>query len=460
MTALDPHRIAALEAENEALLGFLYVAPVGLIEITPEGSISMMNPLAAQLLLPLAGPAGIANLFEALAPHAPDFRNLVTAFTEERGTICEARRIHVRALDSEAPQILACSLIKIDGARIMAVLNDATEQVLQERRLKQADSWFSMILSGVKDFALLSLNANGRIQAWNKSGERLTGHDADDMQGHTLNVLYPPDEAVQGRALQQIDLARRDGWHIDEGWRKRKDGTRFWCQSLVSALEEKTGEVSGFCVVLRDVTEQKSSGDEIRRLITTDLLTGVLSRARFFELADAEVARSERFGTPLSALMIDIDHFKAVNDTFGHAGGDEVLREMGRHLNTILRSIDVIGRLGGEEFAVLLPSIDLDGAKLMADLIRFGTGGIQVSVDGRPVSFTVSIGCAQLGGGTKSVDALLKGADMALYAAKKGGRNRVEVFAAAGDPAGPPTGRPVPRGQPSVRPIASNFSAR
>ncbi|WP_375458668.1 diguanylate cyclase [uncultured Enterovirga sp.] len=423
-----------VEADYEALLSFLYVAPVGLLEIDPSGAISMMNPLGAQLLLPVAGAGGISNLFDALGSHAPDLRNFVSSFAGERGTICEARRIHIRSLDSAEPQILACSLIKIDNQRIMGVLNDVTAQVLQERRLQQAESWFSIMLSGVNDFALLSLNANGRVQSWNKSGERLTGHSARDIQGHTLNVLYPPAEAIQGRALQQIDFARRDGWHIDEGWRKRKDGTRFWCQSLVSALEEQTGEVSGYSVVLRDVTEQKTSGDEIRRLLTTDKLTGVMNRAHFFELAEAEIVRCQRFGSTLSALMVDIDHFKQVNDTFGHAGGDEVLRQLGQHFRTTLRSIDLVGRLGGEEFAVLLPSIDVEGAKLLAELFRGGASAIRASVDGSPVGFTVSIGCAQLGAETRTIDELLKAADGALYEAKRTGRNRVVAHGGAEGP--------------------------
>ena len=428
MGTFDPgSEAAALEAENEALLEFLYIAPVGLMEIAPDGAVSMMNPLAVQLLLPIGGTGGIANLFDALGQFAPDLRHLVSSFGDERGTICEGRRILVGAAESETPQILACSLIKIDAGRIMAVLTDVSEQVAQERRLKQAESWFSIILSGVNDFALLSLNSNGRVQSWNKSGERLTGHAARDIQGHTLNVLYPPDEAVQGRALQQVDLARRDGWHIDEGWRRRKDGSRFWCQSLVSALEEKTGEVTGFSVVLRDVTAQKTSGDEIRRLLTTDHLTGVANRARFFDLAEAEMTRSRRFGQPLSALMIDIDHFKAINDGFGHDGGDEVLRELGGFFNTSLRSIDVVARLGGEEFAVLLPSIDLAGAKSIAELLRCGAAAIRSAINGRHIAFTVSIGCAELLRPAGSIDELLKAADSALYVAKKSGRNRVVV---------------------------------
>ena len=418
-----------LAGENEALLEFLYVCPVGLLEISPDGDVSLMNPLAAQLLLPVAEGGQIANLFRVLEPYAPDLRHIASRFDAERGTICENMRIFIgQSAEAADPRVLACSLIKVDARRIMAVLTDISGQVAQERRLKQAESWFSMILSGVNDFALLSLDANGRVSAWNQSGLRQTGYDRKDVLGRTMNVFYFPDEAVQGRALQQVDLARRDGWHIDEGWRRRKDGSRYWCQSLVSALEERTGEVAGFSVVLRDVTERRTSADEISRLLTTDQLTGVLNRARFFELAEAEVERWRRFGQPLSALMIDLDHFKAVNDTHGHAAGDAVLQSIGRFLQTNCRSIDLIGRLGGEEFAILLPSVDVEGARTMAKLLRRGVGLLRPTIEGAAVAFTVSIGCAALGEGQDGIDRLLKAADEALYGAKRSGRDRVVVY--------------------------------
>jgi diguanylate cyclase (GGDEF)-like protein/PAS domain S-box-containing protein len=418
-----------LAAENEKLLEFLYVCPVGIVEIGSDGEIGLMNPIAAQLLVPLGEAASLTNLFGVLEPYAPDFRFMASSFAEPRGSICENRRIHVRQKGDEDAQILACSLIKVDDSRYLAVLTDVSREVAQERRLKQAESWFSIILSGVNDFALLSLDATGRISAWNASGERQTGFARNDVLGRTMNVFYFPDEAVQGRALQQVDLARRDGWHIDEGWRRRKDGSRYWCQSLVSALEEKTGQVIGFSVVLRDVTEKKTSGDEIRRLLTTDQLTGTLNRARFFELADAEITRSRRFGQPLSALMIDIDHFKAVNDRHGHAAGDEVLREVARSLGAGLRSIDILGRMGGEEFAILLPSIDIEGARMVAERLRRTASTLQPSVAGVAVPVTLSIGCASLSEEAADMDLLLRAADRALYEAKQAGRNRVAVQA-------------------------------
>jgi diguanylate cyclase (GGDEF)-like protein/PAS domain S-box-containing protein len=416
-----------LAAENERLLEFLYSCPVGLIEMSRAGEVRLMNPIAAQLLLPIAQPTALSNLFEALEPYAPDLRYVTESFTGQRGTFCESLRIHLRQEQETGPQVLACSLVKVEEDRYMAVLTDISEQVRQERRLREAESWFSMILAGVNDFALLSLDATGRVSAWNASGERQTGFSARDVLGRTMNVFYFPDEAVQGRALQQVDLARRDGWHIDEGWRRRKDGSRYWCQSLVSALEEKTGEVTGFSVVLRDVTERKSTGDEIRRLLITDQLTGVSNRARFFELAEAEFARWKRFRQPLSALMVDIDHFKRVNDTYGHAAGDEVLKQVAISLQTGLRSIDVIGRLGGEEFAILLPSIDLQGAEMVADRLRRAVAGLSPVADGTAIPVTVSLGVAEIAGDAREFDSLLKAADAALYGAKQGGRNKVVV---------------------------------
>ena len=414
-----------LAAENERLLEFLYSCPVGLVEMSRAGEVRLMNPIAAQLLLPVAQSTGLANLFRALEPYAPDLQYVTESFTGQRGTFCESVRIHLRQENEVSPQVLACSLVKVEADRYMAVLTDITEQVRQERRLREAESWFSMILAGVNDFALLSLDAMGRVSAWNKSGERQTGYAARDVVGRTMNVFYFPDEAVQGRALQQVDLARRDGWHIDEGWRRKKDGSRYWCQSLVSAVEEKTGEVTGFSVVLRDVTERKSSGDEIRRLLVTDQLTGVSNRARFFELAEAEFARWKRFRQPLSALMIDIDHFKRINDTYGHAAGDDVLKQVAVSLHAGLRSIDVIGRLGGEEFAILLPSIDLEGAEMVAERLRRTVATLSPVSDGIAIPVTISIGVAQIADAAREFDGLLKTADAALYGAKEAGRNKV-----------------------------------
>ncbi|HEY8566244.1 MAG TPA: diguanylate cyclase [Beijerinckiaceae bacterium] len=415
----------ALQAENEQLLDFLYACPVGLVQFDEAGAVGMMNPLALQLLFPIA--PVVTNLFDVLGSCAPEIRNLVESFAETRGTICENYRVVVG--QGEEQSILACTVIKIEAGRIMAVLTDISQQVAQERRLKQAESWFSAIMTGVNDFALFALDANGRINGWNQSGQRQTGFTDRDVLGRTLNAFLFPDEAIQGRALEQVDFARRDGWHIDEGWRRRKDGSRYWAQSLVAALKEDNGQVAGFSVVLRDVTEKKVSGDQIKRLMTTDHLTGVANRARFFELAEAEAERWKRLEQPLSAIMLDADHFKSVNDTYGHPAGDAVLKALATTCRGMLRSVDIMGRLGGEEFAIVLPSIDLEATRLVAERLRGAIQGLKVEAAGHVIGFTASFGCATMGGPVTNVSKLLQAADDALYRAKQGGRNRVEVHA-------------------------------
>jgi diguanylate cyclase (GGDEF)-like protein/PAS domain S-box-containing protein len=164
---------------------------------------------------------------------------------------------------------------------------------------------------------------------------------------------------------------------------------------------------------------------ELRRLATTDVLTGLSNRRHFMDLAKVEVERARRHGRPLTALMLDIDYFKRVNDTWGHPVGDEVIRAVAQASGNLVRKIDVVGRLGGEEFAVLLPETGLDGAMLVAERLRRDVGALRVLAGADQVVFTVSIGVAQLIPADSAPDMVLSRADAALYKAKTSGRNRV-----------------------------------
>ena len=156
-----------------------------------------------------------------------------------------------------------------------------------------------------------------------------------------------------------------------------------------------------------------------------DFLTGAWSRRAFFTFAEHEHARAGRIGTALSVLVFDADHFKRINDTHGHATGDRVLRDMVTHAQEVIRKIDYCARLGGEEFAVLLPDTDHQAALEVAARLRTALdGSLQLAPSGTPVGYTVSIGAATLAPG-ETLAALLARADAALYAAKAGGRNRV-----------------------------------
>jgi diguanylate cyclase (GGDEF)-like protein len=165
----------------------------------------------------------------------------------------------------------------------------------------------------------------------------------------------------------------------------------------------------------------------IQRQAITDELTGLVNRRRFMEALPAEVTRATTLDSPLSAVLADLDDFKLVNDRFGHHVGDEVLKGFADLASGHLRDIDVLGRLGGEEFAILLPETDIHGAASVADRIRRSLGGAPLAVVGEePVTMTASFGVSELEP-NQSGDDLLRGADAALYRAKEAGKNRVAL---------------------------------
>ncbi|BCB26825.1 hypothetical protein SKTS_17110 [Sulfurimicrobium lacus] len=167
---------------------------------------------------------------------------------------------------------------------------------------------------------------------------------------------------------------------------------------------------------------------ELRALASTDYLTGLPNRRHFFTQMETELARMQRLdGERAAVLMLDLDHFKRVNDHFGHATGDALLKHFATLMKDELRKIDSLGRVGGEEFAILLPAADPEAARSFAERLRQKVEETPLVLNGQPIPITVSIGVAIMEATDGSADAALIRADKALYRAKEGGRNRVEI---------------------------------
>ena len=164
---------------------------------------------------------------------------------------------------------------------------------------------------------------------------------------------------------------------------------------------------------------------ELERLAITDPLTGVFNRRYFMGFITKEFLRSQRYSHVFSAIQMDIDHFKKINDAHGHAVGDEVLKAFTANCQEILRECDVLGRFGGEEFSIILPETEREGALVVAERIRQTIADLKVYVDDKTVRFTVSIGVTSLRKDDTGLEAILRRADEALYLAKNGGRNKV-----------------------------------
>jgi diguanylate cyclase (GGDEF)-like protein/PAS domain S-box-containing protein len=416
---------ATLEEEHEALLSFIYLSPVGLIRSNFAGDVDMLNPLAVQLLMPLAGQLGVDNLFDSLGNVAPELRNLVSSHRAERGPVCEGRRISLGST-SEPAVVLSCTIIKVGADMLMTVLTDISRQVAAERQARQHESWLSGICASVNDFAYFTLDAFGHINSWNDSVDRLTEYSDSDVRGSMLDVFYAPDDNSVSLFPERIALTREEGWHVHENWCQSKRGRRFAAQILVAVLREDDGNFAGYSVVLRDVSDRRITSDELTRLLTIDHLTGALNRAQFFKVAEKEVARSIKRESALSFIMIDADHFKQINDTSGHLAGDQVLAELVTQVKRCLRPIDVIARLGGEEFCIMLPGTDAHGAGVVAQLIRQTVEDARIATLAGELAITISLGTASLDADNRSANQLLAAADKALYRAKANGRNRIE----------------------------------
>ena len=209
-------------------------------------------------------------------------------------------------------------------------------------------------------------------------------------------------------------------------------GRRRWLDTHAVPMRDANGQITGVLGVTRDITEHKKAQQELERLSQIDALTGLSNRRYFMTQAEQELARTQRYGGALSVFMMDLDHFKVVNDTYGHQTGDLVLQKLGSLCRETLREFDSVGRIGGEEFAVVLPQTDGPRALEVAERLRQAVARTEMALEhGLPLHFTLSIGVTTLVGGSANIDTLLGQADSALYEAKRSGRNRVCVYGVA-----------------------------
>ncbi len=195
---------------------------------------------------------------------------------------------------------------------------------------------------------------------------------------------------------------------------------RFHCKALPDG---------GRLLSYGNVSDLVRESEALERLASIDAMTGLANRRNFLELAEAEWTRFRRYGRPMALLMCDIDHFKAVNDTYGHDAGDQVIKTVADVLHKHKRASDTAGRLGGEEFALILPEATLDSAVAAGERLRKLVAEHVITVGGARISVTISVGASICHAATSGIEDLIKQADLALYEAKRGGRNRVCRYA-------------------------------
>ena len=259
----------------------------------------------------------------------------------------------------------------------------------------------------------------------------LTGYDADEVIGHSTRLLHGPKTDPQTVAAVRAAMEAQRPIRV-ELLNYSCDGEEFWIDTNIVPLRDDHGRVTHFATIGRDLTATKRLQQELLLMASTDPLTGLLNRRRFLEQAESDFQRSQRYQHELAVVMLDIDHFKAINDSHGHFAGDQVLIAMSRATENLLRNTDILGRWGGEEFVILMPETPLAGAAILAERLREELARLAVDTTGGALRFTISAGVAARGGTDAGITDILQRADSALYAAKHHGRNRIQVLAAEG----------------------------
>lgn len=384
--------------------------PLGVVSTDRHGAVLTCNAAAESLI---AGLGRGCNLFDRLAEHTPALAGAAGALGEG-GTLRET-------LTGPGLGRVGLALMRRGDDGFTVLLTDETAQAEAEAEAGRARARLACIVDGLEHGAVFTLDRDGRVAAWSASAERFAGLPAASAEGMPLAVLLGRWN-LEAAAGPLLEVARRHGVGRHEGRRYGQCCGLRWTCLTVRGVRMADGSLDGFVVTVQDGAQELQRADELRRLAETDPLTGLLNRRALHETAAAACRALRDRGLPVAVIAFDLDGFKRLNDTHGHAAGDRALREMAEAARADIRAEDLIGRIGGDEFAIVLPRADAEGALRLAERLRRSLESLPL-----PYPVTASFGVAASTDPEESFVETLARADCALYVAKQGGRNRALV---------------------------------
>jgi diguanylate cyclase (GGDEF)-like protein/PAS domain S-box-containing protein len=324
-------------------------------------------------------------------------------------------------------------LVKL-GDGLAFTCSNISEAKATQQRYEQLVEFTDSVFQNAP-FSIVATDTHGLITAMNVAAEKLTGYDREDLVGKaSLTVLHDEKELLSkskdgpdgfGMLTKDVIVGEME----QQEWTLiRKDGSRAPINLAMRAMTSETGETTGFVSIAFDVTERRQMLDYVTHLATHDPLTGLLGRALLRDKTMEAVERARRYGTKVAVFMVDLDQFKRINDSLGHASGDQVLVEAASRLRRSVRSTDVVARVGGDEFVVVMTDITsvADVEQCAANLVS--KLAPEISVDEYLVNVTASVGVCIYPDFATDAKHLLKRADAAMYAAKENGRNQHQIF--------------------------------
>jgi len=419
-----------IKKKSEFLDNILKNSPDGIIGNDPEGNIFLFNEASERLFGYTA--AQVIGKIPVSALHPPGSAREVREFIFAegfggRGRLHDFETNLVTSSGELVPIRLSCGLLHEGGREIGTIgfFQDISGRLALQNHLAESEAKFRTLFESAGD-AILSIDEDGLILMANRAAK---------------DVFEYPGQEITGLDVRRLLGSGREGtWEVLAGYAARSESGKYVDLSAVSrsgkkipfhisVSESASGGKRFYTAFLRDVSQIKAYEEDLRVLANTDSLTRLYNRRQLYPMMLKDLDRAVRKKVPFSVLLFDIDHFKKLNDTYGHAGGDLLLVNLADKMRSGLRQMDSGFRFGGEEFVVLLPETTGEAAMVPAERFRQRIADNRFSMppEGRPVSFTVSVGIAAYRDGD-TIDDMIRHADLAMYAAKSGGRNRVVNF--------------------------------
>ena len=337
--------------------------------------------------------------------------------------------------DGSEHWLAAQAQVFVDGAghpeRTLGIIWDVTEHILRELMIAERKELAEVTLSSIGD-GVITTDPQGKTRYLNRVAEQLTGWSSDMAQGLDIGLTLPLADERTGEAREHVAmrcLQQRQAIGISPHAQLiTREGRRIAIEESAAPIWSCDGDILGAVVVFRDVSHERKLSQELSWQASHDTLTQLINRREFEHLVAGALRTAKQEGHAHALLYLDLDQFKVINDTCGHAAGDVLLQLLAKMLQGKMRDSDILARLGGDELGVLLPHCPLDHARLIGEQLRQSIHEFRFTWDERSFELGVSIGIVEINQDSKSMSELLSAADQACYLAKEQGRNRIHIY--------------------------------
>jgi diguanylate cyclase (GGDEF)-like protein/PAS domain S-box-containing protein len=412
-----------LRASEQRLRTLVQTLPDHLLTVDRSGQVlGHRSPSGAQAA-PLDA-LGVGRNLSAFV--APEYQRMLRETLERADTADAPLRLELPMTLEGSVRVAEFRFRKQSSGVLLAVVRDVTARRNAERALRLSEERYALVFQHLRD-ALVQTDAQGRLVFANDATARLTGHTVAELLGRELMGLFARVETTAGTLAELQQCLRGERDEAVGELRLAAVAAQPWVQVSFRRTVNARGEATGCAGLISDISIKKANEARIQYLATHDVLTGLPNRAAFNQHLEAGLQRARRADKQLALLFIDLDGFKRVNDTLGHAAGDEVLKEVAGRLRSVLRRADVVARLAGDEFVVILEALDSEDAA--ASVVRKVLEALNKPyfASAESVQPGASVGVAMYPRHGEDAESLLRHADTAMYRAKARGKHRVSA---------------------------------